>query len=118
MLIKIFRVLYGDYLADPIKANKKQYSQHRSGVMLINTTGPYMGRGSIKGVVRLEGAPSINTLVTAYHSGSGIKMWSSTTGRLGKFSITNLEKGAEFFIVAQDPDRIENAQVKDRIVAK
>ena len=118
MLVKIFRVFWGGYIADQQKLNDLKYVQMRLPKYLQIATHPNHGFGRIEGFVRQEGEPYPNLVIQVFKRIDKTLLWETRTKSNGQFKFRNISKGMDCYVMVFDPNKEKNAKVKDLIVAR
>jgi hypothetical protein len=118
LLVKIFRVFWGGYIADSQKLNNLKYTQMRLPKFIQISTHPNHGFGLIKGTTRKVGEVFPSAQLCVFRRDNKQLIWETRSKSNGTYVLRNIAKGLECFVVAFDPNNQYNAVISDKVVAK
>ncbi len=118
LAIKIMRVFWGNYDADPGKLIAYKYVPLKLLRPFITILNANHGFGQIKGTTKKVGANYSPVPVCVFRRDNRQLLWETTSKPDGSYSFRNIAKGLECFVVAFDPNEEYNAVISDKVVAR
>ena len=118
MALKIFRVFWGNYVADDARLKQLGYKVLKFPRPIITILSENQGFGQIKGTTKKMGADYSTVHVCCFKRSNRQLLWETTSKSDGSYAFRNIAKGLECFVVAFDPAGQYNAVITDKVVAK
>ena len=116
--VQIFRAFYGGYTPNYAKLQTHGYRVVRLPKPIITILNSDEGLGQIKGVVKKLGANYSPVPVCVFKRSNRQLLWETKSKPDGSYTLRNIAKGLECFVVALDPAGQYNAVIQDKVVAK
>ncbi|EIM39987.1 hypothetical protein HADU_03993 [Acinetobacter sp. HA] len=116
MALKIFRVFWGDYVADDARLKQLGYKVLKFPRPIITALNADQGFGQIKGRVRKSGIGLPNLEVVCFKKETNTLLWRSKTDKSGFYKFRNIAVNLECFVTVFDPET--GAWTKDRLIVK
>lgn len=119
-MIKGIRVFAGGYIASAGKLTAKGYinvSKYNTK-LLSNINASFNGLGKISGKVKKIGTLQPNAQICLYRRDDFSFLYKRYSDENGSYTLRNIAKGLECFVVAFDPNEEYNAVISDKVVAK
>ena len=118
MQIKLFRVYFGDYIANQERLAVLGYKRMSIGRPKILALNSDQGFGRIKGTVKKVGVNYSPVPVCCFKRETRELLWETTSKADGSYAFRNIVVELECFVVAFDPNEEYNAVISDKVVAK
>ena len=118
MQIKLFRVYFGDYIANQERLAVLCYKRIFIGKPKILVLNSDQGLGQIKGTILKKNVIFPNVEVCVFKRTNKQLLWTTTSKSDGSYAFRNITVGLECFITAFDPQRNYNAVIADGVKAK
>lgn len=116
MQIKLFRVYFGDYIANQERLAVLGYTRMSIGKPKILVLNSDQGLGQIKGVVSKENALIKDATIKVFKASTNTLLWSVKTNANGQYALRNLAVGMNVFVTASLPDDNSDAMIHDKIM--
>ena len=117
-MLKILRVHWGNYVADPVKIIRLKYKQVKHALPILSIQNANQGFGQIKGITQKQGVIYPNVPISVFRRDNRLLLWETTSKADGTYTLRNIAKGLECFVVGLDPASQFNAVISDKVVAK
>lgn len=117
-MLKIFRIFAGGYIPDYPELAQRGYAIAKLPRLIITVINPDQGFGRIKGATKKLGADYSPVPVCVFKRSNRQLLWETKSKSDGSYTLRNIAKGTECFVVALDPNNQYNAVIQDNVVAK
>ena len=117
-MLKILRVHWGNYVADPAKIIQLKYKQVKHTLPILSIQSENQGFAQIKGTTKKVGANYSPVPVCVFRRDNRQLLWEVKSKADGSYAFRNIAVGLECFIVALDPNNQYNAVIQDKVIAK
>lgn len=117
-MLKIMRVFFGSYEADPTLLAQYQVRALRPPKPIITVLNNNQGSGRITGTVKKLGQNYSPVPVCCFKRSTRELLWETISKPGGTYFFRNIAVGLECFVVAFDPNGQYNAVIQDNVVPK
>ena len=118
MALKIFRVFWGNYVADDARLRQLGYKVLKLPRPIITILSENQGFGQIKGATKKIGNAYTPVPVCVFKRSNRQLLWETKSKPDGSYAFRNIAVGLECFVVAFDPNNQYNAVIQDKVIAK
>lgn len=112
------RVFFGGYAANRSILAQYQVKALQLPKPIITIEDSNQGFGQIKGVTQKQGVIYPHVPISVFRRDNKLLLWETTSKADGTYTLRNIAKGLECFVVGFDPASQFNAVISDKVVAK